>query len=95
MDEHRFDGRVALTAGEDNTVRLWEVADGSARGNPFDHPGTVRAAAFSPDGQIVVTEGLKAGERIVVDGQLRLAPGVKVKAETPSGAGEPGDETER
>jgi multidrug efflux system membrane fusion protein len=32
------------------------------------------------DGQIVVDQGLSAGERVVVDGQLRLRPGSKVKA---------------
>jgi len=31
------------------------------------------------DGQVLVTKGLNAGERVVVDGQLRLAPGSKVQ----------------
>lgn len=35
------------------------------------------------EGLIVVDHGLSAGERVVVDGQLRLRPGTKVKAETP------------
>jgi multidrug efflux system membrane fusion protein len=31
-------------------------------------------------GQTLVTQGLNAGERVVVDGQLRLAPGATVQA---------------
>jgi multidrug efflux system membrane fusion protein len=35
----------------------------------------------------VVQSGLKAGETVVTDGQLRLAPGVKVNVKTPETAG--------
>ena len=38
-------------------------------------------------GEIVVQSGLKAGETVVTDGQLRLAPGVKVSVKTPEAAG--------
>jgi multidrug efflux system membrane fusion protein len=31
-------------------------------------------------GQVLVTKGLTAGERVVVDGQLRLQPGTPVQA---------------
>jgi membrane fusion protein, multidrug efflux system len=31
-------------------------------------------------GQVLVTKGLSAGERVVVDGQLRLQPGTPVQA---------------
>jgi len=31
-------------------------------------------------GQVLVTKGLNAGERVVVDGQLRLQPGAQVQA---------------
>jgi multidrug efflux system membrane fusion protein len=31
-------------------------------------------------GQVLVTKGLNAGERVVVDGQLRLQPGTLVQA---------------
>jgi multidrug efflux system membrane fusion protein len=34
------------------------------------------------DGKTVVQSGLKTGERVVTDGQLRLAPGVKVSEKT-------------
>ena len=36
------------------------------------------AVAFEEGGEAVVASGLKAGETVVVEGQLRLAPGVKV-----------------
>ena len=38
-------------------------------------------------GMTVVTSGLKAGERVVVSGQYRLRPGVKVELVTPQDAG--------
>jgi multidrug efflux system membrane fusion protein len=41
-------------------------------------PRKVRVA-FSRAGESVIEEGLAAGERVVVDGQLRLAPGIAVE----------------
>jgi multidrug efflux system membrane fusion protein len=38
------------------------------------------------DGDTVIENGLSAGETVVTDGQLRLAPGVKVDVKTPSSA---------
>jgi multidrug efflux system membrane fusion protein len=38
------------------------------------------------DGETVVQNGLKADEVVVTDGQLRLAPGVKVSVKTASGS---------
>jgi multidrug efflux system membrane fusion protein len=37
------------------------------------------------DGETVVEKGLKTGETVVMDGQLRLAPGVKVNVKTANG----------
>ena len=34
------------------------------------------------DGDVIVTKGLKPGERVVTDGQLRLVPGAKVEIKT-------------
>lgn len=39
------------------------------------------------EGGTVVTNGLKAGETIVLDGQLRLSPGAKVSVKTPEKTG--------
>jgi multidrug efflux system membrane fusion protein len=34
------------------------------------------------DGDVIITKGLKPGEQVVTDGQLRLAPGAKVQIKT-------------
>ena len=48
---------------------------------PTIPPRTARSkAAPTVDGMTVVKSGLKAGERVVVSGQYRLKPGVKVSA---------------
>jgi WD40 repeat protein/serine/threonine protein kinase len=49
------DGRLVLTAGEDNLVRLWNTGNGEPVGPPLTHPRPVRVAAFSPHGKIVLT----------------------------------------
>jgi membrane fusion protein, multidrug efflux system len=48
-------------------------------------PRPVRTADY-PGGIAVVESGLAAGERVVVDGQLRLVPGAKVEARPAPGA---------
>ena len=48
------DGSLALTASEDETARLWEVATGHERLR-FRHEKPVTAVAFSPDGSRVAT----------------------------------------
>jgi multidrug efflux system membrane fusion protein len=53
---------------------------------------TVEARPVVPgaaDGRdVVITGGLTAGERVVVDGQLRLAPGARVEVKpAPAGKG--------
>lgn len=49
----------------------------------------MRALTVAPEqgGRILVTKGLTAGERVVLDGQLRLKPGSKVKDDTKKAAG--------
>jgi multidrug efflux system membrane fusion protein len=46
-----------------------------------DNKAQVRSIVMDPedDGQVVVREGLAKGERIVLEGQVRLAPGVPVE----------------
>ncbi len=39
------------------------------------------------DGQALVEKGIEAGERVVIDGQLRLVPGVKVELRGPRTSG--------
>jgi multidrug efflux system membrane fusion protein len=36
----------------------------------------------SIDGDVIITKGLKPGERVVTDGQLRLVSGAKVEIKT-------------
>ncbi len=43
------------------------------------------------DGWIVIVSGIKAGETVVTDGQLRLTPGAKISIKTSEAAGLSGD----
>jgi WD40 repeat protein len=54
-DNPRAIGKTALTAGWDQTARLWDVPSGQPRGDPLKHQRTIYAAAFSPDGKTIVT----------------------------------------
>lgn len=47
------------------------------------------ATGISSGGEVVITSGLQAGEQVVTDGQLRLAPGVEIKIVDSAGQ-EPG-----
>lgn len=47
------------------------------------------AAGRSADGFTVISKGLAAGEKVVVDGQSRLAPGAKVKLQNKPQGGAP------
>ena len=49
------DGVLLATAGDDNTVRLWEVASGKMLVAFHGHLGPVRAIAFSPDAAKLVS----------------------------------------
>ncbi len=53
-----------MTASEDGTARIWEVASGLPLGEPFDCGAKVLSATFSPDGTRVVTTDAKAVARI-------------------------------
>jgi hypothetical protein len=51
----RPDGKQVVTAGEDKTARVWDVATGSVVAELSRHEQRVNSAAFSPDGTLVVT----------------------------------------
>ena len=51
------DGAVALTAGADATVRLWDVETGRLRQSLEGHAEAVELAVFSADGERLLTSG--------------------------------------
>ena len=48
------DGRRAVTASEDNTVRIWDAENGDQLATFRGHTGPVRVAALSPNGRQLV-----------------------------------------
>jgi WD40 repeat protein len=51
------DGKYALTAYEDNSAKIWNLASGVAAPVLKGHTGLIRAADFSADGSTVATGG--------------------------------------
>lgn len=48
-------GKYAFTSGEDNTMRIWDVATGKEKHYLRGNQSRITAAAFSPDERILVT----------------------------------------
>src|SRR5262249_55160637 len=49
------DGRRIVTASDDQTARIWDVASGKEIAILRGHEDSVNSAAFSPDGRRIVT----------------------------------------
>ncbi len=66
------DGKLVVTASDDHTARLWEVASGQVLRVLPGHQGAVWHAAFSPDGKLVVTASGDKTARLwdVASGQM-------------------------
>jgi WD40 repeat protein len=51
------DGKTAVTASKDKTVRLWDMVTGRPIGGPLRHEQPLWAVAFSPDGKTILAGG--------------------------------------
>jgi WD40 repeat protein len=58
------DGRRALSAGADRTVKLWDVYEGTEIRTLEGHTDTVYSVAFSRDGRFAASVGQDGTVRI-------------------------------
>ena len=58
------DGKMVVTASNDNTARLWRASTGTLLHTLVGHTGAVNSAAFSPDGRMVVTASTDGTARL-------------------------------
>jgi multidrug efflux system membrane fusion protein len=70
----------AVSTGQQGPYVYVMNADSTVAPRTIDVERTVEDLA-------VVTSGLKAGETVITDGQLRLSPGAKVAVRRPGGPG--------
>src|SRR5262249_4315384 len=75
------DGKRALTAGEDRTVRLWDLATGKEEARPATHDDWATAVIFAPDGKRGLSASRDAARRpLKLPGPGPLAGGAKPAA---------------
>lgn len=69
-------GHTLATSNSDNTIKIWNTADGSVAQTLTGHTALPRWLAFSPDGQKVASAANKESFRIwkVADGTVLLTP---------------------
>src|SRR5712692_2022581 len=73
----------AVQAGQDKSIVYVVKADSTVEVRTVKTGSTI-------DNMTVIEDGLKPGEQVVTDGQLRLVPGAKVQAKGQGGQGEGG-----
>jgi WD40 repeat protein len=66
------DGSLVVTAGRDDTARIWDARTGAQLHTLIGHFGPVNDAEFSPDGHWVVTAGAKTAGIWSTDGGTLL-----------------------
>ena len=86
------DGASVLTASEDHTAQLWNIASGEPIGSCLRHRGPVWAVAFSPQGSVVATAGgdctgriWRAGDGAPIGTSLRHRGSVWIVKFSPDG----------
>ncbi|MGH3897861.1 MAG: WD40 repeat domain-containing protein [Pseudonocardiaceae bacterium] len=65
------DGRSLVIAGDDATVRLWDVANRQHIATLIEHAGAINKVVFSPSGHILVTVGDDGTARLWDTARLR------------------------
>ena len=58
------DGRMLASAGQDGTVRLWEVSSGKERAAFRGHPKGASGVAFAPNGRLLASCGCGGAVRL-------------------------------
>jgi WD40 repeat protein len=77
------DGKLLLTAGGENTARVWDAATGDKLAALRGHAGTIMAAKFSPDNRLVITGSADGTARIWAARSGELLDEVNQDAEDP------------
>jgi WD40 repeat protein len=84
------DGKTLASGGNDQTIRLWDLATGKPRATLKGHTAGVRALAFSPDGRLLAsaTAGFdQAGKQARAEVKLWDAAAGKLRANLKWSAG--------